>query len=81
MAFTDHHPFTRRDLASMVARARASGASHVLTTEKDYVRLRRFRPFPIPVAFVPLTMEPAPLSDFAAWLAAGLREARDIPGD
>jgi hypothetical protein len=65
----------------MMAEARASDAACVLTTEKDYVRLLPHRPFAVPVAFVPLTMEPEPLPDFKAWLAASLREARDLPGD
>ena len=81
LTFPDHHPFSRKDVASMMAEARASGAACVLTTEKDYVRLLPHRPFAVPVAFVPLTMEPEPLPDFRAWLAASLREARDLPGD
>jgi tetraacyldisaccharide 4'-kinase len=81
LTFPDHHPFSRKDVAGIMAEARASGAACVLTTEKDYVRLLPHRPFAVPVAFVPLTMEPEPLPDFKAWLAASLREARDIPGD
>jgi tetraacyldisaccharide 4'-kinase len=81
MAFRDHHRFSSRDIARIAAAARAAGAASIVTTEKDYVRLLRFRPFPLPVAVVPLTMEPEPLPDFTAWLAASLREARDLPGD
>ena len=80
-AFADHHPYSERDLAGITAKARAAGASCVLTTEKDYVRLLPFRPFPLPVAVVPLTIEPAPLPEFHSWLIASLRAARDIPGD
>jgi len=55
----------------------------VLTTEKDYVRLLPLRPFSLPVGFVPLTMEPAPIDEFRAWLAESLNAARDgvNPGD
>jgi tetraacyldisaccharide 4'-kinase len=81
LTFRDHHPFSRKDIARIMGEARSSGACCVLTTEKDYVRLLPYRPFAMPVAFVPLTMEPEPLPDFKAWLAASLREARDIPGD
>lgn len=81
MAFPDHHRFSRKDIAAMASEVRETGAACVLTTEKDYVRLLPFRPFPVPVAFVPLTMEPEPLPDFAAWLSERLREARDIPGE
>ena len=31
-----------------------------MTTEKDFVRLLPFRPFPVPVAYLPLTMELEP---------------------
>ena len=50
----------------------------MLTTEKDYVRLLPHRPFPVPVAYLPLTMEPEPLPEFRRWLADSLRAARDI---
>lgn len=79
--FPDHHRFSSRDVAGIVSHVQSTRAACVLTTEKDYVRLLPFRPFPVPVAFVPLTMEPEPLPEFAAWLSASLREARDIPGD
>ena len=80
-SFRDHHRFSRADLDGVFAAARAANAAAVLTTEKDYVRLLRFRPFPLPVGFVPLTITPEPLAGFTAWLAAGLRAARDSPGD
>jgi tetraacyldisaccharide 4'-kinase len=80
-SFRDHHRYSRGDVDEVFAAARAAGASSVLTTEKDYVRLLRFRPFPMPVGFVPLTITPEPLAGFSTWLAAGLRAARDSPGD
>jgi tetraacyldisaccharide 4'-kinase len=80
-SFRDHHRFSRDDVDAVFAAARAVNAAGVLTTEKDYVRLLRFRPFPLPVGFVPLTITPEPLAEFTAWLAAGLRAARDSPGD
>jgi tetraacyldisaccharide 4'-kinase len=76
--FPDHHPYTARDVDRIHADARAAGAGAVLTTEKDYVRLLPFRPFPLPVGYVPLTMELEPLPDFRRWLDASLRAARDI---
>jgi tetraacyldisaccharide 4'-kinase len=81
VAFPDHHPFSTRDMRRIFETARRAGASHVITTEKDYVRMLPFRPFPMPAGFVPLTIEPDPLPHFAEWLAAGLRAARDTPGD
>jgi tetraacyldisaccharide 4'-kinase len=77
-AFRDHHRYSRRDLDRLARTARAAGAARVVTTEKDFVRLLPFRPFPLPIDWVPLTMEPDPLPDFRAWLAAALNAARDV---
>jgi tetraacyldisaccharide 4'-kinase len=79
LIFRDHHRYSRADVARIVHAARESGAARILTTEKDYVRLLPFRPFAIPIAWVPLTMEPDPLPEFQRWLADALRAARDIP--
>ncbi len=76
--FPDHHRYSRGDLERVVRDARAAGAVRVLTTEKDYVRLLPFRPFPMPFAWVPLTMEPDPLPAFRQWLAGALAGARDL---
>ncbi len=38
-AFADHHRYTARDVESLAAQARAGGASTLITTEKDEVRL------------------------------------------
>jgi len=78
MAFRDHHPYSRRDVERIVCAARAAGAEAVLTTEKDFVRLMPHRPFSMPIAWVPLTMEPDPLAEFRRWLAGSVGAARDI---
>ncbi len=77
-AFRDHHRYSRRDLDRLVGTARAAGAGRILTTEKDFVRLLPFRPFALPIDWVPLTMEPDPLPDFRSWLAGALNAARDV---
>jgi tetraacyldisaccharide 4'-kinase len=79
-AFRDHHPYSRRELDSLVAEAAAAGAAALVTTEKDLVRLLPYRPFRMPVLAVALTMEPDPLPEFRQWLAGSLRAARDIVG-
>ncbi|HEY7501572.1 MAG TPA: tetraacyldisaccharide 4'-kinase [Vicinamibacterales bacterium] len=80
--FRDHYAYSRRDLDRIFQHARAAGAVGVVTTEKDYVRLLPFRPFPVPVHSVPLTMEPDPLPEFRGWLRGALDAARDLtPGD
>jgi tetraacyldisaccharide 4'-kinase len=78
MTFRDHHDYSRRDLAGIVAAARAAGAAAIVTTEKDLVRLLRYRPFAMPIAAVPLTIEPDPLEAFGTWLAGSIAAARDV---
>jgi tetraacyldisaccharide 4'-kinase len=81
IAFADHHRYSRTDLESVCAAARAAGAARILTTEKDYVRLLPYRPFPVSIAWVPLTMEPEPLPAFQEWLAGALDATRDVVRD
>jgi tetraacyldisaccharide 4'-kinase len=76
--FRDHHPYSARDLERVVAAARGRGAAAILTTEKDYVRLLRFRPFPMPTGWVPLTMEPDAPHEFRQWLTGSVGAARDL---
>jgi tetraacyldisaccharide 4'-kinase len=38
-AFPDHHRYTARDLERLISAARAAGATAIITTEKDRVRL------------------------------------------
>jgi len=76
MPYRDHHRYSRRDLHEIVATARSTGARAVVTTEKDLVRLLPFRPFPIPVAFVPLELELTAPGTLDTWLAATLEGAR-----
>jgi tetraacyldisaccharide 4'-kinase len=78
LAFRDHYPYSRRDLKEICRLATAAGASGIVTTEKDVVRLLPFRPFPVPVYSVPLTMEPDPLPEFQGWLRGALDAARDL---
>ena len=77
LTFRDHHPYTPRDVERIWSQANAAGAAAVLTTEKDFVRMLPLRPFPLPVGYVPLTMDPSPLPEFRRWLAGSLRAARD----
>ena len=79
-AFTDHHSYSRRDVAGMAEAARRAGAQVIVTTEKDYVRMLPWRPFPIAVECVALTMEPDPRPEFRHWLTGALGAARDIVG-
>jgi tetraacyldisaccharide 4'-kinase len=76
--FPDHHAYSAAGLRAIFAEARAAGAVAVLTTEKDYVRLLPFRPFTMPVGWLPLTMEPEPAAEFRQWLISSMADARDI---
>ncbi len=55
-AFADHHCYTAADLARIESAARAAGATSLLTTEKDRVRLGG-RPVSLPIKTVPLRIE------------------------
>ncbi len=76
MTFRDHHPYTQRDLDRVAGRARAEGASFLLTTEKDAERLRALDARSLPIGVVPLTATVEPAALFAAWLMERLRVAR-----
>jgi len=83
MAFRDHHAFTDRDIARVSAAARSTGASIVMTTEKDAVRLTRRQAGSLPIATVPLTASILPVARFAEWLGgllAAARSERRSPG-
>ena len=59
-AFPDHHSYTARDLERLAAAARATGASALLTTEKDLVRLGKLAselPRSLPIRTVHLRVE------------------------
>jgi tetraacyldisaccharide-1-P 4'-kinase len=46
MTFPDHHPFARSEIEPLVQEAKDWGAEILVTTEKDGVRLRKYRPLP-----------------------------------
>lgn len=72
MSFRDHHRYHAGDLREIAARARGAGASVVLTTMKDAVKLEPYLPGDLPVAVVPLDVVIEPADEFAAWLRARL---------
>ena len=76
VGFRDHHRYTAGDVAGIVSRARALGASRVVTTEKDLVRLLPFRPFPLPIGAVPLTLQIDDEPSLVAWLLSVIEAAR-----
>lgn len=77
MSFADHHPYSRHDLDRILTRAADLGAGRIVTTEKDFVRLLRFRPFRMPLIAIPLRLELQPIDEFRDWLSGAIRSARD----
>jgi tetraacyldisaccharide 4'-kinase len=76
LVFGDHHRFTRQDVERIASTASAAGADLVLTTEKDVARLRRFRPMPAPIAWVPLDVSIEPADGFRRWLGDRVADAQ-----
>ena len=54
--FPDHHWFTSTDLHELARDARAAGAQGLITTEKDWVRLRDLPPPPLPLWVLPVRL-------------------------
>jgi tetraacyldisaccharide 4'-kinase len=54
--FPDHHWFTPSDLRELVRDAQAAGAQGLITTEKDWVRLRDLAPAPLPLWVLPVRL-------------------------
>jgi tetraacyldisaccharide 4'-kinase len=81
LAFPDHHRYRASDLAAAATAVRDTGASAVLTTAKDAVRLLPLRPLPVAVAAVPLDVTIDPVDRFQSWLLArlGLTRVVDPP--
>jgi len=71
-AFPDHHRYTARDLNRLADKAQAVGATTLLTTEKDAVRLAGLRP-PLTIATVPLRTEIERETAALDWIAERLQ--------
>ena len=76
LKFRDHHRYSAADLGRVAAAVRETGASLVLTTEKDAVRLLPLRPLPFAAAAVPLAITLDGPEPFDLWLMRTLRERR-----
>jgi len=66
--FPDHHPYSERDLDELRRLADRSGATMLLTTEKDGVRLTDFPEFLAETSFLRIAMEIDPPDRFAGLL-------------
>ncbi|MBI4476517.1 MAG: tetraacyldisaccharide 4'-kinase [Acidobacteria bacterium] len=72
LVFRDHQAFTARDIERIERDARRLGAEVVLTTEKDWIRLRPFRPLPFPLSVLPLRFVIEPADAFRLWIRNAL---------
>jgi tetraacyldisaccharide 4'-kinase len=54
--FPDHHWFTAADVRELVRDAHAAGAEGLVTTEKDWMRLRDLPPPPLPLWVLPVRL-------------------------
>jgi tetraacyldisaccharide 4'-kinase len=69
LAFPDHHWFTPGDIRRIEAQVRDAGASAVVTTAKDAVRLQPHRSaLTLPWAILPLSVFIEPGAEFESWL-------------
>lgn len=76
LPFRDHYPFSADDVALIARRAAEARAEVVLVTEKDYVRLLRWRPWPFRLAVRPMRVRIEPAAVFASWVLERLRDIR-----
>jgi tetraacyldisaccharide 4'-kinase len=72
-AFADHHNYTVADLARVDSAARSAGATALLTTEKDRVRVSAL-PASLPIQTVPLRTEIENEKAAIDWLIHSLRD-------
>lgn len=74
-AFRDHCPYTPRDVARIGRLAAEHRAAHVVTTEKDLVRLLPHAPFRFSLLYAPLRVDMEPADTFRAWLDERMKQA------
>jgi tetraacyldisaccharide 4'-kinase len=79
MAFPDHHWFDERDVARVESAATASGATAVITTEKDAVRLAGVNRT-MTWVYVPLRVALMPEDQFRIWMLDRIQNARERIG-
>lgn len=79
ISFADHHWFDERDVARVESAARASGATAVITTEKDAVRLADLNRT-MTWVYVPLRVALTPEEQFRGWVLDRILQARERIG-
>ncbi len=69
----DHHGYRRQEVNRLLARADRAGATALVTTEKDLVKLASFE-LPLPLYGIRMAVEPDPELDSRVLAAAGRRD-------
>jgi tetraacyldisaccharide 4'-kinase len=70
--FPDHHPYSDADMEELRRLAAPSGASCLITTEKDAVRLADFPDFLTKISLLRISMEITPLAPFTELILSRL---------
>jgi tetraacyldisaccharide 4'-kinase len=78
--FPDHHWFTAADLRELVRDAQAAGAEGLITTEKDWIRLRDLPPPPLPLWVLPVRLVLESGHDVWQRLLAGVLASAPLGG-
>ena len=52
LEFSDHHPYTEKDLTTILRCAGNTGADRLITTEKDHARIAHKEPLPMELIVV-----------------------------
>ena len=77
VALADHHRYTAADVARLADLVRATGASSVVTTEKDMVRFEPLAPLPFSCIAAPMTLLCESWDVVSASIEAALNRARE----
>jgi tetraacyldisaccharide 4'-kinase len=78
IAFPDHHRFAAKDLTRIRADLERTGASGVVTTEKDFVRFEAAGPLPFPIVAVPMALAIEGWDRLGASLMAAIARRRSV---
>ena len=76
LAFRDHCPYGAREVARIRRLAAGHGGAHVVTTEKDLVRLLPHAPLAFELLWAPLEVALEPAAAFGGWLEERLQQVR-----
>jgi tetraacyldisaccharide 4'-kinase len=79
LSFRDHYRYTAGDLERICRQASDAGAARIVTTDKDLVRLLPFRPWPVPIEAVPLSIALDDPASFTDWLLSVARRTGRSP--